>query len=118
MYDCFVISVVLSVENATQVLLAAGFDFDWVKGKSRLRLGIPDGESSEVEQHASTREEKIRTIVTYLLNVDPTPSWRRILSAVDQVGNDEAFAQKLYKYAEPLTGKNMLGNSPYAGCNS
>lgn len=76
-----------------------------MKGDSRFRLGIPNEESDEVEECSTTPEEKIRTIVTYLLTVDPTPSWRRMISSLDQIGDDKAFASKLYEYAEPITGE-------------
>lgn len=97
--------VVLSVENAAKVILDTGLEFDMLKLQDgRFRFTISDEEGALVEQHAGTREEKIFTFINYVLNLDPTPSWRRILSAIDQVGNNEAIAAKLYEYAEPITG--------------
>ncbi len=96
------------MESATKVLLDAGFEYDWAKGDSRFRFSIPNEESAAIEECSTTREEKIRTIATYILSVDPTPSWRRLISALDHVGDDNAVASKLYEYAEPILGECML----------
>lgn len=98
----------MSVENAVKVLLEAGFEYDWLTGHSPFPFSIPDKEGTEVEKHSSTCEDKIRTIVTYLLNIDPTPSWRRVIASLDQPGNEQANAKKLYEYAEPITGNSTL----------
>ena len=107
MISYVLISVVLSVESATKVLIEAGFEYELVKGNSQFRLFIPDEEGAEVEECSTTPEEKIRTIATYLLTVDPTPSWRRIIASLDQLGNGATFATKLYQYAEPITGEYL-----------
>ena len=104
LYFYTLIAVVLSVENAVSAIIKTDFEVDWLKDDRRFRFSITDEQNAEIGKYSDTREEKIRSFITYVLNADPTPSWRRIISAIDQLDTEHAVASELYEYAEPITG--------------
>ena len=57
----------------------------------------------EIEQQPS-HTDQLRATVEYWLSVDPTPSWRRLLCALDQEDAHAAAVKKVKPHVEPLTG--------------
>ena len=93
----------LTVDNVVKVLNGAGVEFTLrlcVNGFHVLR-----SKYYEIEYSSLTSEEKLKAYIDYMLSVDPTPSWRRIISAVEYWGDQYSAASRLYQYAEPVTGE-------------
>ena len=66
-------------------------------------LCVPNTKLNEIERLYSTVEERVRAVVEYWWAVDPTPSWRRIITALD-CAQEHQIADKIRHKAEPLTG--------------
>ena len=66
-------------------------------------LCVPDTKLDEIEALYSTVEERVRAVVEYWWAVDPTPSWRRIITALDCTEQHQ-IADQIRHNAEPLTG--------------
>ena len=64
-------------------------------------LWIPDSRLDEISQ-LSPRERK-KVVMTYWMENDHFPSWRRLLHALDGMG-EKAIADSIRHCAEPLTG--------------
>ena len=66
---------------------------------------IPRGKFDEIEadQQLSTAKERKRAAISFWLEYDPAPSWRRLIVGLDEIEAHEV-AEKIRKYAEPLTG--------------
>ena len=92
---------VLTVENGKNVLMEAGVRWTWQLYGGGLRLRNKTLKKKKIQ----TLEEKWKFSIEYWLSIDPTPSWRRIICAVDYYDKQHKAASKLYKYAEPVTGK-------------
>ena len=91
----------LTVNNVVKACKEAG-----VKWSQDLCLGlrIPQAEILKIETSSrnSELELKLSMSIQYWMIVDPTPSWRRIISMIDNLRGGDA--SKLYPYAEPITG--------------
>ena len=64
-------------------------------------LHIPESRLDEINQLSPSENKK--ALVTYWMENDPFPSWRRLLWALD-VMVEKAIADSIRHYAEPLTG--------------
>ena len=92
----------LTLDNVVKVLNGGSVKWTWHLCVYGFR--IPRSKCDEIENSSLTSEEKLKASIDYMLSVDPTPSWRRIISAVDQDCQYSA-ASRLYQYAEPVTGE-------------
>ena len=93
----------LTVDNVVKVLKGANIKF--TRGLCVGGFRIPGSKYKEMENSSLTSEEKLKASIDYMLSVDPTPSWRRIISAVDYWDDQYSAASRLYQYAEPVTGE-------------
>ena len=66
-------------------------------------LRVPNSKVIEIVELYSTVEERVRAVVEYWWAVDPTPSWRRIITALDDA-EEYQIADQIRHNAEPLTG--------------
>ena len=64
-------------------------------------LWIPKSRRDETNQLSSSDRNKV--LVTYWMENDPFPTWRRLLNALDMI-DKKAIADSIRHYAEPLTG--------------
>ena len=92
----------LTLDNVVKVL--NGGSVEWTRYLCVYGFCIPLSKYEEIKNSSLTSEEKWKASIDYMLSVDPTPSWRRIISAVDRDGQYSA-ASRLYQYAEPVTGE-------------
>ena len=67
-------------------------------------LCVPDHKCDEIQQKHPTIATQMRATVEYWLSVDPTPSWRRLLRALDGCGEHQT-AENITPYVEALTGE-------------
>ena len=72
-----------------------------------LRLRVPDRKLAEIRQQHSTWTNQTRATLEYWLSVDPTPSWRRLVWALEDSGEHQA-AERVRPYVEPLTGEYCM----------
>ena len=93
----------LTLDNVVKVL--NGSSVKWTENLCELGFHIPWSKYLEIEYSTLTSEEKLKASIDYMLSVDPTPSWRRIISAVDFWDHQYLAASRLYQYAEPVTGE-------------
>ena len=68
---------------------------------------MPDDKNVEIRQRHSTQANQTRAVVKYWLSVDPTPSWRRVVWALEGSKEHQA-ADKVKPYVEPLTGEHCI----------
>ena len=92
----------LTLDNVVKVL--NGGSVEWTRYLCVYGFCIPLSKYEEIKNSSLTSEEKWKASIDYMLSVDPTPSWRRIISAVDRDYQYSA-ASRLYQYAEPVTGE-------------
>ena len=69
-------------------------------------LNVPGSKHDEIRLRYSTAADCKRAVVAYWMKVDPTPSWRRVIWALDWMG-ERQVADAVRPYAEPLTGLCM-----------
>ena len=93
----------LTLDNVVKVL--NGGSVEWTLSLCAYGFRIPESKYREIVCSTLTSEEKLKASIDYMLSVDPTPSWRRIISAVDFGGGQYSAASRLYQYAEPVTGE-------------
>ena len=67
-------------------------------------LRVPNHKLDEIRQQHSTQTNQMRATVEYWLSVHPTPSWRRLIRALEYSEEHQAV-EKVKPYLEPLTGK-------------
>ena len=67
-------------------------------------LYVPDRKRVEIDQQHSTQADQMRATVEYWLSVDPTPSWRRLVWALEKSEEHQAV-DIVNPYVEPLTGE-------------
>jgi len=70
-------------------------------------LGIPASIQDQIHHQSSTDEECILSLVQWWMKEHPSPSWRRILWALDELADGIGLrvVDEMHHYAEPLTGK-------------
>ena len=66
-----------------------------------------DHKLAEIAQQHSTRANQTRATLEYWLSVDPTPSWRRLVRALEGSRELQA-ADRVRPYVEPLTGEYCM----------
>ena len=93
----------LTLDNVVKVL--NGGSVKWTQSLCVYGFRIPRSKYYEIENSSLTSEEKWKASIDYMLSVDPTPSWRRIISAVDFWDQQYSAASRLYQYAEPVMGE-------------
>ena len=67
-------------------------------------LGVPP--SKRDRQFSSDPQKRKKAYINYVMDHDPAASWRRVIVALDQMGEKEA-ADKIRGLAEPVTGKSL-----------
>ena len=69
-------------------------------------LFIPRSKLDEIERLYSDDSKRCQALIQYWLDLDPSPSWRRVITALDSnlLGKGSEIADKIRSYAEPLTG--------------
>ena len=74
-------------------------------------LNIPYSTRTDIEQHHSDGRGRLEAIIIQWLKVDPAPTWRRVINALDWM-KEHQTAESIRQYAEPLTGME-LGFQPF-----
>ena len=64
-------------------------------------LRVPYLRLDDISQLGTSK--RMEQLITYWMEYDPFPSWRRLICALDDCG-ETAIAKTIYHYAEPLTG--------------
>ena len=69
-------------------------------------LFIPKSKRDEIERLYSDDSKWCQALIQYWLDLDPSPSWRRVITALDSIPWREGseIADRIRLYAEPLTG--------------
>ena len=96
----------LTVENIVRVCIGAGVK--WTRDMCHYGLFIPESKIDEIERSSPTSKGRLESSIDYYLCVDPTPSWRRIINALDCIFiasyDQHSAASNIYPYAEQVTG--------------
>ena len=66
-------------------------------------LYIPPSKQDEIRRNFPDEMEQKRQAISYWINTDPLASWRRLLTALDEMGETKV-ADSIRSNAEPLTG--------------
>lgn len=66
-------------------------------------LNIPESKQEEIRARFQDEEDQKRETVSYWINTDPLASWRRLITALDEIEETE-LADSIRSNAEPLTG--------------
>ena len=66
-------------------------------------LSVPFNKLDEIKQQHSLKPNQMRATVEHWLSLDPTPSWRRLVWALD-VCKEHHAVDRVKPYMEPLTG--------------
>ena len=83
----------LTVDEAVRVVEGVQ---DWRLLSSFGCLWVPE----------SKRGESVNELITYWIATDPFPSWRRLICALYESG-EEGIADSVRHYAEPLAGTSF-----------
>ena len=81
-----------------------------VKGVRWKSLGIwlfiLRSKLDEIERLYSDDSKRCQALIQYWLDLDPSPSWRRVITTLDSIlpGIGPEIADRIRSYAEPLTG--------------
>ena len=99
----------LTVDNIVRVCIGAGVK--WTRELCRHGLFIPESKIDEIERSSPTSKGRLEASIDYYLCLDPTPSWRRIIYALDNdysyiagYSDQHSAASNMYSYAEQVTG--------------
>ena len=88
--------------TAANVLKAVkGVAHDW--RELGLWLNIPESTQDDIKQQHSDDRGWLVAIIEYWQKVDPFPTWRRVIHALDKI-EEHRTADSIRQYAEPLTG--------------
>ena len=73
-------------------------------------LAIPDSERDRIQRQSCTDEEATVSVTLWWMKTHPSPSWRCILWALDQMFEELGLrvVDEIHHYAEPLTGKTSV----------
>ena len=69
----------------------------------------------EIKRQHATQANQTRAIIDYWLSVDPTPSWRRVVEALEWSGEHKA-AERVKPYVEPLTSEYCMCDCMHYHC--
>ena len=69
-------------------------------------LFIPESKRDEIQRLYSDDSMRCQALIQYWLDLDPSPSWKRVITALDSMplGEGSEIADRIRSYAEPLTG--------------
>ena len=68
-------------------------------------LFIPDSKLDEIERLYSDDSKRFQALIQHWLDLDPSPSWRRVITALDNIlGEGPEIVDRIRSYAEPPTG--------------
>ena len=112
----FAADVPLTVDNICREL--EGVDCIKISGLGDW-LKIPRHKLDEIKQQHSTQANQTRATVEYWLSVYPTPSWRRLLTALEwsserrlltalEWSSEREAMKKVEPYMEPLPGEYFM----------
>ena len=79
----------------------------WGAGGLRDYLYIPESKEEEIWQSFPDEMDHKKQSMTYWINTDPLASWRRLITALDDMGETKV-ADSTRSNAEPLTGNHTL----------
>ena len=71
-------------------------------------LGISDSTLGDMDQQHSDYRGRMEALIGHWLKIDPYPSWRRLIIALNRAGHHQT-ADSIRQYAEPLTGMSYTG---------
>ena len=72
-------------------------------------LCIPESNQKEIMANFPDEMDQKQQAISYWINTDPLASWRRLVIALDGVGEAE-LADSIRSNAEPLTGMCIYSN--------
>lgn len=69
-------------------------------------LSIPESKLDEIQRLYSDDSKRCQPLIHHWLDLDPSPSWRRVITALDNISwiKGSEIADRIRSYAEPLTG--------------
>ena len=68
-------------------------------------LHIPGSKCDELFRVYAGGSQQCQALIQYWLGLDPSPTWRRVITALDGIGSEgQESADRIRSYAEPLTG--------------
>ena len=73
-------------------------------------LWIPDSTLDDIKQQHSDDRGRMEAIISHWLKIDPSPSWRRLITELNGAGYHQT-ADSIRQFAEPLTGMSCIGFS-------
>ena len=69
-----------------------------------IYLSIPRSKLDEIQRLYSDDSKRCQALIRHWLDLDPSPSWRRVITALDSIPLGEEIVDRIRSYAEPLTG--------------
>ena len=105
--------VPLTIDNICKELQAEGVDCTEEIGLG-IWLSVPHHKLSEIKRQHATQANRTRATIAYWLSVDPTPSWRRVVWALEGSKEHKA-AERVKPYVEPLTGEYCMCDCKHDG---
>ena len=69
-------------------------------------LSVPESKREEIDSQFSSVPQRRKQIIKYWMETDPLASWRRVIVALDGMGEKKA-ADAIRHMAEPVTGIYM-----------
>ena len=79
-----------------------------------LQLRLPPEKLVEIKEQHSIQTNRTRAVVKYWLSVDPTPTWKRLLEALERSKEHQAV-ERVRPYMEPLTGEHCIATIGISG---
>ena len=70
-------------------------------------LYIPESKQNEIRHNFPDKMDQKKQMIVYWINTDPLASWRRLITALDKIGETE-LADSIRSNAEPLTGIDIV----------
>ena len=98
-------AVELTVETALQAVKEV--ENWWGIGRLGFWLNVPESVQDEIRRRHSTVASQKEALISYWLTVDPTPSWRRLIHALNDI-EAHSVSEKIHNRAEPVTGRSCL----------
>ena len=74
-------------------------------------LRVPKSVLDGIERQFPTNAARMEAVVKYWLGIDPTPSWRKIITTLDWMKAHDV-ADRIRNRAEPLTGRSCTAYCP------
>ena len=102
---CVAAGVLLTPSNVVREMREVG-DW-WEEYGLGFHLHIPRSKREEIRQKFPDEMEQKKQLISHWINTDPLASWRRLIWALDEIGETK-MADSIRAYAEPLTGKEQM----------